>query len=605
MKSGSIRIAFIKYFKKQGHTAVPSSSLWPHDDPSVLLTTAGMQQFKSSLMGEKDPREEYGSRNLTSVQRCFRTSDIESVGDPSHNTFFEMLGNFSVGGYFKQEAIHYAWEFITRKMDLPAERLWATYFNGDEVVAEDLETKELWSVYLPLERIVGCDREENWWGPPGTSGPCGPSSELHYDFTGEPCDQGDKCRPNCGCGRFMELWNLVFMQYHMNAKGTLRDLPTKNIDTGMGLERLAMVLQRKKNIFETDLFADIMRAVKDSKSFGSTSQYEDEIRARIVTDHVKATVMLLSDGVVFSNKEQGYIARRVYRRALDQFLHPRIELETIINAIYDIYGEIYPHLIEQKDDIVQRLQKELASYSKVLNLNIDELVQKITNLKHQTKQDTRKGPAQRKLSPKQAFTLYTTYGLSPERIKRKGYTFDKKAFNDLVNEHQEKSRSEKKFGGHGIQSSEWSHTERESMKKLHTATHLLHEALRRVLGKHVRQQGSDINPERLRFDFEHPAKLTGEEKQKIQELVNEQIKKDLPVTQEQIRYQQALNKGALAFFKEKYPDTVSVYSVGDFSKELCGGPHVTHTGSMGHFKITSEKSSSAGIRRIKAVLENN
>jgi len=608
MTSDKIRKKFIQFFEKNKHVFVESSSLWPKDDPSVLLTTAGMQQFKPYLMGEKDPKKDFNSKRLVSVQRCFRTSDIEEVGDPWHLTFFEMLGNFSVGDYFKKEAIDLAWKFLTKSIHINKQRLWVTYFKGDKKIAKDKETIDLWQKYLSKQRIIGFGKQENWWGPASESGPCGPSSEIHYDFTGHPCLKGSKCLPNCGCGRFMEVWNLVFMEYHLNTKRNLRNLPTKNIDTGMGLERLAFIVQKKRSIFEIDLFSNLIKQIKQDENFGRVNEAEDIWRARIVADHLKGSIFLLADGISFSNKEQGYVLRRVFRRALDQYLHARFDLTWLADIIFAIihqYKDQYPFLVSRQENVINQMNREIEAYKKVLQLDVEEIVNKITHLQKQTKRLPRKGPSTRKLTPQQAFTLYATYGLSLDRLKRKGFIFDEKEFDKEVEKHQRLSRAgaKKKFGGHALTSAEWTKEEREKMTRMHTATHLLHQALRDVLGVHVKQQGSDINPQRLRFDFEHSQKMTEEEKKKVVNIVNQKINENLLVTKKEMDHEKAISSGALAFFKEKYPDLVTVYSIGDYSKELCGGPHAETTGQIGKFKIVSEKSSSAGIRRIKAIIE--
>ncbi|MDP2683879.1 MAG: alanine--tRNA ligase [bacterium] len=604
MESNKIRQKFIKYFKKNQHAIIDSSSLWPHDDPSVLLTTAGMQQLKPYFMGVKDPIKDFKSSKLASIQKCLRTSDIEEVGDATHHTFFEMLGNFSINDYFKEEAIKLAWDFLIKELKFNKNKLWATYFAGEKQFPTDTEAIKIWSKYLDKDKIVGFGASENWWGPAGDSGPCGPSSEIHYDFTEQPCNKNEKCLPNCECGRFMELWNLVFTEYEKNKNGTIKRLKTKNIDTGMGFERLVLILQNKKNIYETDLFINEIDIINQDRNFGSTNKLEDIVRSRIIADHIRSTIFLLADGIMFSNKEQGYILRKIFRRALDQYLHTNFNLIGLITNIIDKYDPYYSVLGKRKKTIFEQIEKEILIYNKTVNINIDEVVEKIKNLKTQTKELKKTGASIRKLTGHEAFILFTSYGLSPERIKRKGYIFDEEEFSLEIKKHQEMSRinTQKKFGGHGLNSTEISKKEKIIMTKYHTATHLLHQALREILGKHVKQQGSDINSERLRFDFEHPEKLTDQQKTDIENLVNQKINEKLKVSSEKMNYTDAIDSGALAFFKEKYPDKVTVYKIGDFSKELCGGPHVKNTGEIGKIKIVSEKSSSAGVRRIKAIL---
>lgn len=597
MKSEKIREKFIHYFaKKKRHTLVRSSSLIPDNDPSVLLTTAGMQQFKPYFLGEASVKKDYKNRNLTSIQKCFRTSDIESVGDETHLTFFEMLGNFSVGGYFKEKAIEYAYNFLTKELKINRKRLFITVFEGDEEVIKDFEAIKLWQKYFKEDKIFGFGREHNWWGPPGKSGPCGPCSEVHYDLTGKPCSDKKSCRPNCDCGRFVEIWNLVFMQYYLDAKGVFNDLPTKNIDTGMGLERLAMILQKKKSVFETDLFEPIMAvAEKDPAIEKLQSEIEKVKSLRIIADHLRACLFLIAEGVEFSNKEQGYILRRIYRRLVDQFKSPDFSLESLIDKVLEIYQPYYPDLKKSRSKSLSLLSRERDNYNKVIKLEVEEVFEKINKkVKGRKKVQT---PSSRRITAEEAFKLYATYGLTPTLIRKKGYSFDEKEFQKKIEEHQKISRSgaEKKFGGAGELG--------EKVAREHTATHLLHTALRKVLGDHVKQMGSDLTEERLRFDFSHPAKLTEEERGKVEEIVNQVIKENQPVRFEEMAYDEAIRAGALAFFKQKYPEKVKVYSIGDFSKEICAGPHVKSAGELKGFKIISEKSSSSGVRRIKAVLE--
>ncbi|MBI5038059.1 MAG: alanine--tRNA ligase [Candidatus Kerfeldbacteria bacterium] len=602
MKSHAIKKKFIRFFEEQEHRIVQSSSLWPQDDPSVLLTTAGMQPFKPYFMGEKDPNADFGACRLASIQRCFRTSDIESVGDATHSTFFEMLGNFSINDYFKEEAIRFAWEFLVDELKLDKKRIWITYFKGDADVPADLESKKIWKQYVDESRIVGFERADNWWGPPGKSGPCGPSSEIHYDMADVPVTDA-LYGPNAANGSCIEIWNLVFTEYHMNEQGVIKKLKTKSIDTGMGFERLAMIMQRVRAVSDIDVNHSLVELVRSDPMFGSTTDIEDIWRSRIVADHIKGTVFLLADGISFSNKEQGYILRRIFRRALDQYLHQPTHLEKLVSQVIKNYYEDYPHLKNNEQQILAALAQERAAYEKVLKLDVSELVQKLKGIPYRDQEESQSF-SHVPLSAQEAFTLFSTYGLSLDRLKRKGYQFDEVEFNKLVAVHQEKSRaaSQSKFGGHGINSSELTPEQKVEMTKLHTATHLLHQALRTVLGPHVRQQGSDINAERLRFDFEHPTKMTPDELKRVEDLVNEQIQANLSVEKKEMSYDEAIRAGALAFFKEKYGNMVTVYSIGNFSKELCGGPHVSNTGELGIFKIVSEKSSSAGIRRIKATV---
>lgn len=605
MKTPDIRRRFLDYFAKHRHRIVPSSSLIPNNDPSVLLTTAGMQQFKPYFLGQADPTKEFGSRRLTSVQRCFRTSDIDTVGDATHLTFFEMLGNFSIGDYSKAEAIELAWECLTKTFKLPKSKLWATVFGGDQAALKDIEAIKLWQAFLPTERLSDFGRGDNWWGPPGTAGPCGPSSEIHFELRPEACERGVHCRPNCPCGRFLEIWNLVFMEYLQNEAGQLTDLPAKNVDTGMGLERLAMILQAEPTVFETDLFSPIIEAaVKSGATVLGESETERTKRFRILADHLKAAVFLVADGVRFSNKDQGYVVRRVFRRALDQLTYPLAAYPAMTAAVIDVYAGTYPGLSEQRQTIDQVLRLEAESFLQ----QVETTLQRVTTRRRLDQAVAQ--PQKRTLTADEAFTLYATHGTSLERLRRKGFEFDQAAVRKKIEAHKRVSRAgaAAKFGGHGLggyalDASRLKPEEIRQVTRLHTATHLLHQALRKVLGSHVRQQGSDINPERLRFDFAHPTKLSTEQIRQVEDLVNQQIQRDLPVTWQEVALEQALQSGALSFFRERYPARVKVYTVGDFSKEICGGPHVEHTAQIGRVTIASEKSSSAGIRRIKAVVQ--
>lgn len=556
---------------------VPSSSLLPQD-PTLLFTTAGMQQFKPYFLGEPCP---YG-KNVTSCQKCFRTSDIEEIGDEKHLTFFEMLGNFSFGGYFKKEAIELALELLTKNYKIPIEKLWFTYFEGDKEIPEDEESKRIFAnLGIPKNKIFGFSREENFWGPTGEEGPCGPTAEIHYEMIEKPCSKGKKCIPNCECNRFVELWNLVFNQYYQDKDKKLTPLKQTGVDTGMGLERLAMVCQKKPSVFETDLFEPIIREISGA----------ERLRAqRIIADHIKGAVFLSSEGIFPSNVERGYVLRRLLRRAIrfGKLLNLSSGfLISLAKKVIEIYQDIYPELRSREADILTIIQKEEEKFSKTLEKGLKEF-EKIA----------KRGD----ISGVDAFHLFDTYGfpleLTEELAKERKLKVDVKGFRKAFERHREISRAgvERKFGGVGKEAGY-------QATKLHTATHLLHAALREVLGKHVQQMGSDITPQRLRFDFSHPAKLTETELKRVEDLVNQKIKEDLEVKKEEMSYEEALKSGALAFFKEKYPKKVTVYSIGVFSKEICAGPHVARTSELGHFKITKEESLGAGIRRIRAVLE--
>lgn len=604
MTTSAIRKKFIAFFEKQNHQLIPSASLVPDNDPSVLFTTAGMQQFKQYFLGQREPQAGLGARRAVSIQRCFRTSDIDQVGDASHHTFFEMFGNFSFGDYSKDDAIRFAWECLTKTYRLQPNRLWATVFGGDDRSVKDFESVKLWQRHLPNERIHELGRKDNWWGPPGSSGPCGPCTEIHVDLRGQACDRGQLCQPGCACGRFLEIWNLVFMEFFQSEDGQFQPLPQKNVDTGMGLERLASLLQKKPSAYETDLFANVIKVIEAEPGFGDRDESsERQRRIRIIADHLRGAVFLIADGVRFLNKEQGYILRRVFRRALDQFVHPLTSYRSVVEAIIDQYADWHPQLTAERKTIFSVLEAEAQSYDQT----VKQSLQRAAGLRRKTSVD---GDDSMALTPEAAFELYATHGLSLDRLRREGFRFDETAVQKRLTDHREKSRAGAtgKFGGHGLgyalDASGYSEDDVERVTRLHTATHLLHQSLRAVLGDHVRQNGSDITPERLRFDFSHPEKMSVDQRQAVEDLVNEQIKNKLPVTRTLMKLDQALQSGALSFFREKYPPEVTVYAVGDFSREICGGPHVQNSGEIGHFRIISEKSSAAGIRRIKAVVDD-
>ena len=582
MNSFGTRKAFLEFFLSKDHKIVNGSSLIP-TDPSVLFTTAGMQQFKPYFLGEKSPN----GNMVASCQKCMRTSDIDNVGDANHLTFFEMLGNFSFGEYFKKETIHYAFEFLTETLKLPKDRIWVTYFKGDDM-PEDRESKEIWEeLGIADDRVIGFGREDNFWGPTGNEGPCGPTTEIHFDLTGIPCSLGDRCLPNCSCGRYVEIWNLVFNEFYQDANKQLTPLKQEGVDTGMGLERLCMALQSKTNLFETDLFLPIIEAIgKESKK-----NYDNfQSSFRIIADHLKAAIFLIETGIIPGKNDREYILRRILRSAIRHAKKIELKnLNSILEEIFNIYRDIYPEIITSKERIISVINEEKIKFEKTLEKGLKEF-DKLTKIDGQT-----------------SFYLYETYGfpieLTQELAKEKNIIVDMKEFNEYQKKHQEISRAgaQKKFGGLGIDMVE-NEGDRREMTKLHTATHLLHQALRQVLGEEVRQMGSDINPERLRFDFSFPRRLEKEELGKIEELINEKIKEGLEVKKEEMKYEEAINLGALAFFKEKYPEIVNVYSIGDFSKEICAGPHVDNISQLKCVKILKEEAVGAGIRRIKAKL---
>lgn len=593
MNSTSLRKKFLSFFQKKGHTIVPSSSLLP-SDPSVLFTTAGMQQFKPYFLGEKSP---YGP-NVTSCQKCIRTSDIDSVGDKTHLTFFEMLGNFSFGGYFKKEAIYYAYQFLVEELRLPKERLWITYFKGEDGIPEDLESKKIWQeLGFEESKIFGFGRKDNFWGPTGIEGPCGPTTEIHFDLTQTPCEKGSNCIPNCECGRFVEIWNLVFNEYYQNPQKELKPLTQKGVDTGMGLERLLMVTNNKTDLFETDLFWPLIEIIS---KLTKLSYYDNPPPFRIIADHIKASVFLIQEGILPSKEERGYVLRRLLRRA-QRFARtinlPQEGLLEVAKAVMGIYENTYPELKKKTEEILTVMQNEFEKFAKTIEKGMKEFEKLI-----QDKKD--------KIGGEEAFYLYETFGfpleLIEEMAKEKGLKVDREGFFQAQKRHQEISRkgAQRKFGGVGIEMLA-TEEDKEKVTRLHTATHLLHQALREVLGESVRQMGSDITPERLRFDFSFSRKLTEDEIKKVEEIVNQKIKEGLPVVKKEMKFEEAQKIGALAFFKEKYPDKVSVYFIGDFSKEVCAGPHVKNTKELGKFVIIKEESVGAGIRRIKAKLLNH
>ena len=588
-----LRKLYIDFFVSKGHKQISGASLIPENDPTVLFTTAGMHPLVPYILGQEHP----AGKRLCDYQKCIRTGDIDSVGDPHHLTFFEMLGNWSLGDYFKNEMIGFSFEFLTKVLGIPVDRLSVTVFEGDDTVPRDEEAAARWKkLGIDPSHIYFMPREDNWWGPAGETGPCGPDSEMFFD-TGRPAC-GPDCKPGCKCGKYFEIWNDVFMQYRKEKDGTYHEMDRKCIDTGMGIERTVAVLQGKKSVYETEVFQPIIRKIEElsGKKYGENE--EDDISIRIISDHIRTSVFILGDqkGIAPSNVGQGYILRRLIRRAVRHGKKIGIDhsfLPGLSDVVLSLYGEPYPELIEHKDFIREELEKEEEKFSITLTKGEKEFEKMLPNLM--------KGNS-RVISGRLAFKLYDTYGfpieLTKELAAEHEFTVDEKGFEEAFEKHQALSRAgaEKEFKG-GLAD----HSEQTTA--LHTATHLLHAALRRVLGTHVGQKGSNITAERLRFDFTHPAPMTKEELKEVEDLVNDAIKRDLPVTVETMTLEEARNAGAIAFFDSKYGEKVTVYTIGDFSKEVCGGPHVTHTGDMGHFRILKEQSSSAGIRRIKAVLE--
>ncbi len=596
LTANELRQKYIDFYVSKGHKQISGASLIPENDPTVLFTTAGMHPLVPYLMGQQDHPQ---GNKLTDYQKCVRTGDIDSVGDPSHLTFFEMLGNWSLGAYFKKEAIAYSYEFLTTVLGIDPNRLSVTVFAGDEKegIPADEEAASYWESHgIPRERIFFLPREDNWWGPAGETGPCGPDSEMFID-TGRPAC-GPDCKPGCHCGKYLEIWNDVFMQYNKTEDGKFVPLKRKCIDTGMGIERTISILQGKKSVYETEVFQPILKGISDlcGKQYGENE--ETDVSMRIIADHVRTSVFILGDekGMAPSNVGQGYILRRLIRRAVRHGHKLGIDkpfLTELAPIVLDLYGQPYPELLAHKDFIFTELKNEEVKFEETLVKGEKEFEKMLPNLL----KDPRKV-----VGGRTAFKLYDTYGypieLTRELAKEHGMTVDEEGFKAAFEKHQEISRggSEQQFKG-GLAD----HSEQTTA--LHTATHLLHAALCDVLGGYVKQLGSNITAERLRFDFNHDEPLTKEEIQKVEDLVNEQIRKDLPVTYKVESLDEAKAEGAFAQFSSKYGEQVKVYSIGDFSKEVCGGPHVTHTGDMGHFHIVKEQSSSHGVRRIKAVLE--
>ena len=584
MKAIEIRNKYLNFFKKHGHVVIPSAPLIPENDPSVLFTTAGMQPLVPYLLGEKHPA---GTR-LTDYQKCVRTNDIDEVGDNRHLTYFEMLGNWSLGDYFKEESIAMSFEFLTKELQIPVEKLSVTCFAGDEDCPRDEITANCWKkAGIPEDRIYYFGKDDNWWIA-GEEGPCGPDTEMFYD-TGKPkCSPN--CNPSCGCGKYVEIWNNVFMEYFKTKDGTYTKLKQRNVDTGLGLERMTMLLQGKETPFDTELFKPVMDKLQD------LAKVDDISSRRIVAEHLRASMMIIVDGGVPSNVDRGYILRRLIRRMTRHMRKLQIDLNSlgdIIDLNIETLKEMYPELVANKENIKKVIIDEKDKFEKTLERGEKEFNKIATRLKNENKDI---------ISGKDLFNLYETYGFPPEVTsdcaKEQGLKVDSSEFDRLFKEHQEKSRmgSEQKFKG-GLSGNG------EMETKYHTATHLLNAALKQIIGKDVHQKGSNITPERMRFDFSCDHKLTDEEKQKVEQLVNKWIEEGLPVTVEEMKKEDALKSGAECMFIEKYPEIVTVYSIGNVSKELCGGPHVKNTKELGKFKIKKEEASSAGVRRIKAILE--
>ena len=586
-----LREKFLNFFKDRGHAVIKSASLIPENDPSVLFTTAGMHPLIPYLLGQKHPA---GTR-LTDVQKCVRTGDIEEVGDDSHLTFFEMLGNWSLGDYFNHESIKWSYEFLTSKqyLGLDANRLSVTVFAGDDDAPRDTDSAKVWEQCgIPKERIFYLPKKNNWWIA-GTTGPCGPDTEIFWD-TGKP-SCSDHCDPSCDCGKYLEIWNNVFMQFNRQADGSYLPLKQKNVDTGMGLERTVCVLNGMKSVYDIDLFQGALMKIQQlsGKSYGTDPKITKAMR--IIADHVRTATFLLGDpvGITPSNVDQGYVLRRLIRRAVrmaNSLEMSKGAIAEIAKVYIDVYKDVYTELKDNAAKIVDELLKEEEKFTKTLVAGEKEFFKVISHIPGKV------------VPGGTAFKLYDTFGfpveMTVELAAENGYEVDVEGFKQKFAEHQAKSHagSEQRFKGGMAEGGGLETTH------LHTATHLLQAALRRVLGDEVKQKGSNITPERLRFDFSFGRPMTAEEIEQTERLVNEAIQRKLPITCEEMPIEDARKTGAIGLFGDRYGEVVKVYTMGDFSKEICGGPHANNTGELGHFTITKEQSSSSGVRRIKAEL---
>ncbi|MCD6422382.1 alanine--tRNA ligase [bacterium] len=558
MSAKKVRQKFVAFFKERGHQLYPSSSLIPENDPSVLFTTAGMQQFKDWFSGKLKPE----AKRVVTIQKCLRTSDLEEVGDETHLTFFEMLGNFSFGDYFKKEAIRWAKEFLENELKIEPDRIQVSAFKGEKGIPKDEESIRILRE-LGYQNILLQGKKDNFWGPTGEEGPCGPTVEFLVDG--------------------VEVWNLVFNEYYQQKNGKLVPLPQKGVDTGMGLERIVAVLEGKKDVFATSLFGPLMEAIERETK-------ERNVRyQRILADHLRSIVFLLAEGIMPSNVDRGYVLRRFIRRARVALLILGGEKEALL--------KLAEKVIEQFEDPYEELKQERSSILSALAMEIERYERTLQQGKRQLEKILRKKGT---LTEEDAFLLYDSFGLPRELIEhyaqKEGISLNWQKFEALLEKQRQRARKAQ------LTKEVYSEEDKKKIARLHTATHLLHQALREILGEGVRQAGQDINPERLRFDFTFPRKLTEEELRRIEALVNEKIKEGLPVKKEIMTPEEAKKSGAIALFWDRYGEKVSVYSIGDFSKEVCRGPHAKNTAELGRFKIIKEESSGAGVRRIKAIL---
>jgi len=587
ISSDKLKKMYLEFFQKNGHKIIANASLVPENDPTALFISAGMHPLVPYLLGQPHP----SGTKLVNVQKCLRTSDVDEVGDSFHLSFFEMLGNWSLGDYFKAESIPWSYEFLTSNewLGIDKDRLSVTVFAGDEDASRDEESAGIWkSLGMPEERIYYLPKEDNWWGPAGATGPCGPDTEIFYDTGIEPC--GSECKPGCSCGKYNEIWNNVFMEYNKTSDGRYELLEQKNVDTGMGVERTISVMQGKKNVYETEIFVPLIEKIKELAEVEEIPD-EQEKSIRVVMDHTRAATFLLADGVVPRNIEQGYVLRRIIRGAIRHGRLMGIEREFLTElslAVIGIYEADNPHLRKKEAFILNELRKE----SKKFNNTLIKGLRRFNRIADKKKE----------IDAKDAFLLYQSFGfpieITVEIGKENNIPVDVPGFEEEMKKHQKVSSAsaDRKFGS-GLADSQ------KETVKLHTATHILNEALRVILSKDIVQRGSNITHERLRFDFNFDRKMTEEEKRAVEDVVNQKIKQAIPVTQIETSLEEAKKIATQAVFGDRYGEKVTVYSIGDFSSELCSGPHVENTSELGHFRIVKERSISAGVRRIRAVLE--
>lgn len=589
MKTIDLKEAYLKFFESKGHKIIPSAPVIPENDPTCLFNTAGMQPLVPYLKGEPHPE----GKRLTDVQKCFRTNDLDAIGDTTHHTFFEMLGNWSLGDYFKKESITWSFEFLTEKLEIPVEKLAVTVFKGNDIVPADTESAEIWeSLGIKKDKIAFLSEEHNWWPNMEMLGPCGPDTEIFYWRSEKPVpEEFDEEDEN-----WVEIWNNVFMQYNHEQDGKFTPLKNKNVDTGLGVERVTAILEGYTDNYKSSIWRDVIKKIEEIS--GLSYENEEYIRSmRIIADHIRAIVIIAGDdaGIKPSNTDQGYILRRLIRRTIRYAKKLNIDINSdweqqLAELIINKYSKYYGELERNREDILETLKNEKIKFNRTLEHGLKEFEKVVKNIDGDT------------INKDIAFRLYDTFGfpieLTEELAEELGLKVDTEGFKQKFAEHQEKSRqgSTGKFKG-GLASTG------EMEIKYHTATHLLNAALKKVLGPHVHQKGSNITAERMRFDFSHPTKMTDEEKKQAEDLVNEYIKMAIPVEKLEMKKDDALKMGAEAMFIDKYGDIVSVYKIGDVSLELCGGPHVKNTSELGHFKIKKEEASSAGVRRIKAILE--